>query len=149
MKYEFLFKEPTEKKIPRYQRETLAFSLKRNHILPPMRNFPPLRHQPRKNMPQRPEAKAPPPVINKEHLLGPTKPVFKVEAIKDNGMLPKIDEGGCFRESSLTFININEVPQQYDVPQQSTSRDNVHGTHGLTNKEITCVVEDLKDETDV
>lgn len=148
MKYEFLFKESTEKKIPRYQRETLAFSLKRNHMLPPVRHFPPLRHQPRKNKPQRPEAMAPLPVINKEHLLGPAKPVFKLEAMTDNGMLPKIDEGGCFRESSLTSIGLN-VPQQYDVPQQSTSRDNGHEAHGLTKKDVTCVVEDLKDETDV
>lgn len=146
MKYELLFKESTEIKIPRYQRETLAFSLKRNQMCPPIRHFPPLRHQPRKNKPERPEAMAPLPVFTKDHLLGPTKPVFKLEAVRDNGMLHKMDEGGCFRESSLSSIGLDEVPQLYDVPQQSTSRDNVHG---LTKKKVTCVVEDLKDETDV
>jgi hypothetical protein len=61
-----------EVEIPRYQKETLAFSLKKHPMVPPIRHAPlPLRHRHlMTNKPQQPEPMVPPPLINKDDLLG-------------------------------------------------------------------------------
>lgn len=147
----FFFKEPIkEVEIPRYQKETLAFNLKKHPMVPPIRHaLPRLRHRhPMTNKPQQPKPVVPPPLINKDDLLGPSKPVFKSASIGDNGMLTKVDEGGCFNESSLEMMGFDGGQQWNDVPHQSTPRNSVHhGAHDLTD--ITFFVDHLKDETNV
>jgi hypothetical protein len=68
------------------------------------------------NKPQQPKPMAPPPLINKDDLLGPSKPVFKSASIGDNVMLTKVDEGGCFNESSLAMMIMHDnlSAQNYD-----------------------------------
>lgn len=137
--------------IPRYQKETLAYSLKKHPMIPPIRHAPPppLRHrQPMTNKPQQPKPIAPPPLFNKDDLLGPSKPVFQSTSIGDNRMMTKVDEGGCFKESSLAMMGIDGGQQLNDGPYQSTRRNSVHhGTHDLTD--ITFFVDHQEDETNV
>jgi hypothetical protein len=50
------------------------------------------------------------------------------------GMLTKVDEGGCFNESSLEMMGFDGGQQWNDVPHQSTPRNSVHhGAYDLTD----------------
>jgi hypothetical protein len=42
----------------------------------------------------------------------PSKPVFKSASIGDNVMLTKVDEGGCFNESSLAMMGFDGGQQK-------------------------------------
>ncbi|VDI39321.1 Hypothetical predicted protein [Mytilus galloprovincialis] len=100
------------------------------------------------------------PVFNLEpgtSTLGQKKPVFNLEllnspnvsrpvtvaSIGNKGELPIVDEGGCFRESSLLSIESNMFPS--DVCKQEAPA--VKQTTGLDENLISFVVDSLNEET--